>query len=30
MAITYGRHTRDHASDIKVFSDSDCAADTTT
>ena len=30
MGITYGRPSQDYANDIKVFSDSDWAADTTT
>ena len=30
MGITYGRPSQDNAEDIKVFSDSDWAADTTT
>jgi hypothetical protein len=30
VGITYGRPSRDNAEDIKVFSDSDWAADTTT
>jgi CMP-2-keto-3-deoxyoctulosonic acid synthetase len=30
MGITYGRPSQDNAEDIKVFTDSDWAADTTT